>query len=152
MANPTIIKSETRERLRRFCQGRGIELCVLFGSRAKGKVHPNSDWDLALIARQQPDLRKQILRLHGEFEDIFGHPVDLVIIDQDTDPLLRMEVFQYGEPLYEASSGFFVEERVLAVKIYDDTEPLRRWRDRVLAERILSLKYVDRSKYVSKAR
>lgn len=40
----------------------------------------------------------------------------------------------------------FIEELAMAVKVYDDTEPLRRLRDRVLAERILNLKDAGKSK------
>ncbi len=74
--------------------------------------------------------------------------IDLCIIERDSDPVLRLEVFQKGKPLYESQPGLFTEQHVLAVKLYDDTEPLRRWRDRALAQRILNLKYVDKTKYV----
>jgi hypothetical protein len=86
--------------------------------------------------------------LIGEAEDLVGDPIDLVIIDEDTDPVLRLEVFQHGKPLYESQPGLFVEQRIRAVKLYDDTEQLRRKRDRILAQRILNLKYVDKTKYV----
>ena len=136
------------EKLKPWCQSHGVDLCVLFGSQATGRTHARSDVDVALFSASQPDMKKDLLRLMGELEDQFGQPVDLVIIEPDTDPVLRLEVFQHGQPLYESRSGLFNEHRVLAVKIFDDTEPLRRIRDRVLAERILNLKYVDKEKYV----
>ena len=86
--------------------------------------------------------------MYGAAEDLFGYEVDLVIIGGDSDPVLRLEVFQHGKPLYESQPGLFVEQRILAVKLYDDTEQLRRRRDRMLAQRILNLKYVDKTKYV----
>ena len=129
-----------QEKLTNWCQINGIDLCVLFGSQATGRTHARSDVDVALLSASKPDLRKELLRLMGELEDQFGQPVDLVIIEPDTDPLLRLEIFQHGQPLYESRTGLFNEHRVLSVTIYDDTEPLRRVRDRVLAERILKLK------------
>jgi hypothetical protein len=108
---------------------------------------PYSDVDIALFSETNPDLKDRLLSLYGELEDLFGFEVDLVIITDDMDPVLRLEIFQYGRPLYESQPGLFIEQKVLAVKIYDDTEPLRRIRDRVLAQRILNLKYVDKTKY-----
>lgn len=135
------------EKLKHWCQSNAVDLCVPFGSQATGRTHARSDLDVALFSAGQPELKKDLLRLMGELEDLFGQPVDLVIIEPDTDPVLRLEIFQHGQPLYESRSGLFNEHRVLAVKIYDDTGPLRRIRDRVLAERILNLKCVDKSKY-----
>ena len=137
------------DKIKHWCQARGIDLCILFGSQATGKARPPSDVDIALFSQTNPALPKNLLRLYGELEDLFGYEVDLVIIERDTDPVLRLEIFQHGKPLYESQPGLFVEQRVLAVKLYDDTEPLRRWRDRVLAQRILNLKYVDKTKYVA---
>lgn len=142
------MKNPDLEKLKHWCQSNTIDLCVLFGSQATGKTHARSDLDVALFSTTQINLKKELLRLMGELEDLFSQPVDLVIIEPDIDPVLRLEIFQHGKSLYESRSGLFNEHRVLAVKIYDDTEPLRRIRDRVLAERILNLKYVDKEKYV----
>jgi len=135
------------DKIKQWCQARDIDLCILFGSQATGKTHPNSDVDIALFSATGSNLKKHLLRLIGEAEDLFGDPVDLVIIEEDSDPVLRLEVFQRGKPLYESRRGLFTEQHILAIKIFDDTEPLRQWRRRVLAQRILDLKYVDRKKY-----
>ncbi len=136
------------DNLRRWCRRNDIDLCILFGSQATGRTHARSDTDIALWSLQRADLRREWLRLNGELEDLFGHPVDLVVIHAETDPVLRLEIFQHGRPLYESRPGLFVEQHIVAVKLYDDTEPLRRLRDQVLARRILNLKYVDSQKYV----
>ena len=72
---------------------------------------------------------------------MFGDPIDLVIIEEASDPVLWLEVFQHGKPVYESQRGLFVAQRILAIKIFDDTEPLRQWRRRVLAQRILKLQF-----------
>ncbi len=136
------------EKIKHWCQARGIDLCILFGSQAAGKTHRGSDVDIALFSATNADLRQHLLSLIGEAEDLFGDPIDLVIIEEDTDPVLRLEAFQHGKPLYESQPGLFVEQRIIAVKLYDDTEQLRRMRDRILAQRIINLKYVDKTKYV----
>jgi predicted nucleotidyltransferase len=137
------------DKIKHWCQARGIDLCILFGSQATGKARTNSDVDIALFSQTNPALPQKLLRLYGETEDLFGYEVDLVIIERDTDPVLRLEIFQHGKPLYESQTGLFIQQRILAVKIFDDTEPLRRWRRRVLAQRILNLKYIDKKRYVA---
>ncbi len=137
------------EKLAAWCRAHRIDVCVLFGSHATGKARPDSDVDIAVLAASQPELKRQWLRVYAQLEEVFGQAIDLVILDRDADPVLRLEVFQHGQPLFEARPGLFVEHRVLAVKLFDDTIPLRRWRDRALARRILNLKYVDKSKYVT---
>jgi len=136
------------DKIKQWCQDREIDLCILFGSQAIGKTHPNSDVDIALFSATDPNPKKRLLSLYGELEDLFGYEVDLVVIEEDMDPVLRLEIFQHGKPLFESQPDLFIEQRILAVKIFDDTEPLRRWRRRVLAQRILDLKYVDKKKYV----
>jgi predicted nucleotidyltransferase len=143
------VKAFNPEEVKLWCQARGIDLCILFGSQATGKVRANSDVDIALFSATDPTLKDRLLRLYGELEDLFGYEVDLVIIERDTDPVLRLEIFQHGKPLYESQPGLFIQQRILAVKIFDDTEPLRRWRRHVLAKRILNLKYIDKKKYVA---
>jgi predicted nucleotidyltransferase len=136
------------DKIKQWCQVRQIDLCILFGSQVAGKTHPNSDVDIALFSATNPHLKDRLINLYGELEDFFGYEVDLVIIHRDADPVLRLEVFQHGKPLYESQPGLFIEQRILAIKLYANTEPLRRVRDRVLAQRILNLKYVDKTKYV----
>lgn len=140
---------ESKTKLKAWCRENGIDLCILFGSQVSGKTHARSDIDIALFAFNKPALQKQWLTLNGQLQDIFGVEIDLVIVNSDTDPVLRLEIFQHGKPLYESQPGLFVEQHIAAIKVYDDTTPLRRLRDRVLARRILNLKYVDSSKYVA---
>ncbi|MDZ7362065.1 MAG: nucleotidyltransferase domain-containing protein [candidate division KSB1 bacterium] len=135
------------EKIKQWCQARGIDLCILFGSQAAGKTHRSSDVDIALFSATNSDLCQHLLSLIGEAEDLFGDPIDLVIIEEDTDPVLRLEAFQHGKLLYESRRGLFTEQHIMAIKIFDDTEPLRQWRRRVVAQRILDLKYVDKEKY-----
>ncbi|MEK7727928.1 MAG: nucleotidyltransferase domain-containing protein [candidate division KSB1 bacterium] len=127
--------------LQEWCRARGIDLMILFGSRATGKTHPGSDIDLALFARAN-HLREHHVRLYGEMEDLFREEIDVAILDLDADPVLLMEVYQKGKCLYESEPGLFFEQKIRAYKIFEDTEPLRRFRDQALAQRIKALQHV----------
>ncbi len=127
--------------LQAWCQAREIDLMILFGSRATGKTHPGSDTDIALFSRTNP-LRENHVRLYGEMEDLMREEIDVAILDLDTDPVLLVEVFQKGKCLYAAQPGLFFEQKIRAYRIFEDTEPLRRFRDQALAQRIKALQHV----------
>lgn len=126
--------------LQEWCRTRGIDLMILFGSHATGKIHPGSDIDIALFARAN-HLRAKHVQLYGEIEDLFRAEIDLAILDLDTDPVLLLEVYQKGKCLFESKSGLFFEQKIRAVRVFEDTAPLRRLRDHVLAKRIKALQH-----------
>jgi len=134
------MKFSEPDKIKPWCQAREIDLCILFGSQATGKTHRNSDVDIALFSETNPDLSRHLLRFIGEAEDLFGNLIDVVVIDMESDPELLLEIFQHGRLLYESQPGLFIEHRIYAIRIFEDTEPLCRLRDEVLAQRTLNTK------------
>jgi predicted nucleotidyltransferase len=121
------------EEIRRFCEENGIELFILFGSRALGRIHPASDVDVAVKFRRRTDISK--LELIYRLDDLLdGKHVDLVILTADTDPVLLYEVFSRGQLLYEEHPGIFEREKLRAWKLYIDTEKIREMQRRYLKE------------------
>lgn len=130
-----------QKKLQAWCQSRGIDLMILFGSRATGKTHSRSDTDIALFSCTN-HLRANHVRLYGEMEDLFHQEIDVAILDLDTDPVLLVEVYQKGKCVYESEPGLFFEQKLRAHKIFEDTAPLRALRDQALAQRIKALQHV----------
>ena len=114
----------TRE-IEPFCRENNVELFVLFGSHARGTVHPRSDIDVAIKIKRGASVSKLdlLFRLGGMFGD---KEIDLVVLADDTDPLLLYEIFMNGQALYEERKGIFMEEKLRAWKLYLDTERLRK--------------------------
>jgi predicted nucleotidyltransferase len=64
--------------------GKRIERVVLFGSRARGDAHPDSDYDVAVFLKELPDrwvelhrladLRVQLIDDTGAFFDVLPYP------------------------------------------------------------------------------
>ena len=72
------ILSETLKLLKKELLPRRI---ILFGSRAKGRARPGSDFDLAVDARAPLIAKKRFLNV--QIEEIAGlHRVDLVYLSQ----------------------------------------------------------------------
>lgn len=116
---------EWKETIPAWCDGRAVQLCVLFGSQATGKAHPNSDVDLAFWATPVPEPLTK-LRWLGELEDLLGKEVNLVWISPDLNPVLGFEIVRDGRVLFEREPGIWATKRLHLWHTYTDTAPLRR--------------------------
>lgn len=71
----------------------------LFGSRAKGKSHPGSDFDLA-VDKDRPDLTLQ-REIREEIEEVSGlYSVDVVYLNS-VDKEFRSIILKTGKVVYE---------------------------------------------------
>lgn len=123
-------KTETdiREPLRAWAGESGCRLCVLFGSRAGSGPVVAGDVDVAVQFPELPPPERR-LEILGELQDVCGSArADVVFLHERTDPVLRFEVFQGGEPVFEAEPGLFVDGTVRALMLYEDALPFRRLR------------------------
>lgn len=109
-----------------FCRQRGIKLAVLFGSRAKGKAEPDSDWDIALLLekhflpgqdREWGKLKRMLVRDLCTFLET--SQVDMVILNLAS-PLLKYQVARTGYPLYQKNNSCFAEFASLALRQHED--------------------------------
>lgn len=108
-----------------WCRNRPVRLCVLFGSRATGRTHPQSDVDLAVWADQPvgPLVRLRWLR---ELETGLEHGVSLVLACPDLDPVLGFEIVRHGRLIFEETPGVWLQERSRLWHIFNDSLPFRR--------------------------
>lgn len=109
----------------------GLDLLLVFGSRARGEGHAGSDWDFGFLAG--PDLDVDGLRLR--LVDVLGMDrVDLVDLAKASG-LLRFRAARDGIVVFERRAGLGYEFRLDAASFWCDVEPiLRRGYDAVLAE------------------
>ncbi len=117
--NPDL--SRLREQLSPLYENPEIDLVILFGSRAAGEMHAESDIDLALQGRGPLDLvamTNQVTQL------LRTDRVDVVDLRRAS-PVMMMEVVRGGVLLYEQSPGLYVTFCSLAHRRYVDTAKLR---------------------------
>ncbi|MFO7890474.1 MAG: nucleotidyltransferase domain-containing protein [bacterium] len=107
-----------------FCKQKDIVLLVLFGSRGKNKTHEKSDVDIAVLTRKKTSKSKK-LHYTSQLEQIYNTSIDLVILNNNTDPLLLHEIFWNGQVLYEEKDGIFRNQLYRAWTKYVDTQYLR---------------------------
>ena len=103
-------------------ESRGLELLVLFGSRARGESHPGSDWDFGYLATRDfdPDALLARLALLLEIDRI-----DLVNLER-TNGLLRFRVASEGKTLFESNDGVFERFAFEAISFWCDMGPIIR--------------------------
>lgn len=104
-----------------------VELLVLFGSAAAGRLRPDSDVDLyiRMVGPRTADSAGARSFEHAASR-ILGREVDLVVETPSTSVILRREVASTGRPLFERNTGDFRQFVVDAVHAYMDLEPQLR--------------------------
>lgn len=109
----------------------GLELLLLFGSRARSDSHRQSDWDLGYRAAAQMDP----VALRGRVVDVLGtDAIDLVDLERASG-LLRYRAARDGQLVFEARPGLADEFRFEVVRFWCDAAPvLQRGYEDVLAE------------------
>lgn len=118
------ISMDIKEKLKQFCIHKNIALMVLFGSRALGKSHKRSDFDIALLSENDQSKSKKLYYI-AQLEQILKVTVDIVLLKSIVDPLLLQEIFKTGQLIYEERQGLFDDQRYRAWAKYLDTRELR---------------------------
>lgn len=110
-------------------QDPSVEVAVLFGSAAAGRMTDQSDVDIFLrLVRGASWSHAELRQRRIELGQILGRDVELIVEDRDdTSVILRREVARKGVLICEASSGAWTRLRAEAMLAYADLEPwLRR--------------------------
>jgi uncharacterized protein len=101
----------------------GVEVAILFGSAASGKLRPDSDIDIGILPASDRSLDfAGELTLAAELEQVLGREVDLVRLDEAS-TLLRFEA-SHGHCLLEARPGAFADFVAHALLEHEDLRPI----------------------------
>jgi len=98
----------------------GLQMLLLYGSRARGEAHAGSDWDVAYEA--DPDFDADAL-LASLADGIMADRIDLVDLDR-AGALLRHRVARDGVVVFERTQGRFERFRLNAVHAWCDMAPV----------------------------
>ena len=103
-----------------------LKLLILFGSRATGQNHEDSDYDFALIC--DPEIYQDWIGLYSIFENIFELPneaVDLVDLNRCSEILAHVIACD-GKLLYEKRSGEYDEFLKRSLMSHEQTKKMRQ--------------------------
>ena len=137
-ADPVAYYTAQPEAVAAVAQREGIDLVVLFGSAARGRLRAESDLDIAVrFVTGRPCFEVEA-RVAAELHAALQPPreLDLVLLNHAS-PLLLIQVVAEGISLYEASAEVWPLFWLYARRRFEDTEKYRRRRWEALQERYL---------------
>ncbi len=123
----------TAEQLKPIAEKYGLKLIVLFGSRVRGTIHPESDVDVAVLPGK-PLAPEERLQLWGDLTRAFQAEVDLTSLDH-AGPLLLYHVARDGQLLYEGERWAWEKQKSYGYRNYWDSKKLFDDLKRYLARR-----------------
>ncbi len=116
MAQPTSNPNKLLEIANKF----GLELIVLFGSRARGTFSTESDSDFGVRALKT--LPKETLLDVARALDAVSPNAEVVDL-REAGPLLLGAIAKDGKLLYESQTSLFAEFKIRAMNEYLDYQP-----------------------------
>ena len=98
----------------------GLDLLILYGSRARGDARPNADWDFGYVADGSMDAAGLLAAL---VEVLGDDDIDLVDLGRASG-LLRFRAARDGLLVYESASGAFDRYRLDAASFWCENAPI----------------------------
>jgi predicted nucleotidyltransferase len=119
--NMDVITQEIRE----FLDKRGeVSLAFIFGSFAEGRLNTESDVDIALLFRVEPDI-STLTDIMNWISNIVKRDIDIVVLN-NASPIIRMQVLRKGRLLKKVDERIYCDFYLRTVKEYDDIKIIRR--------------------------
>jgi uncharacterized protein len=114
----------------------GVKIAYLFGSRAKNSSAPNSDFDIAVLFKEDgSDLLDKSFRLGSELQKFFPAETDVRLLN-DAPSLFKYEVISCNLPLYSEDENERIDFEVRTTKEYIDDQHVRDIYYEALADKI----------------
>ena len=99
------INLDQKQKIKEIGKKNGLLFAVAFGSATTGKRSAETDLDIAVLTKKEPDYRL-FKKLFSAFSDVFeGENVDLRFLN-GADPLFRSQAVKNGQLLYGNRKGF----------------------------------------------
>lgn len=123
-----------------LAQKYSLELLLLFGSRITGKIHKESDYDIAYLSNNKLNLDgegrliNELLPIVGEHDERL---INLVNIKK-VSPLLLYAMTSRARVIFEKTTTTFACLRAYAFKKYIETKPLYEEKEKRLQEHFSS--------------
>ena len=123
--------------LKEIAKNYDLDLMVLFGSRAKGPIKEDSDYDIAVLFNKYDN--EKFLELLEELEEKLLNKVDLVSLNLNEDPLLLKNISQGGICISERKKGLFDTFQVNSIFNYIDYSPLYKIEEEIVSDELNSI-------------
>lgn len=117
------LTAEQKQKVKQIAQKYHLNFLAVFGSRVSGKLHKESDIDVAFLPAQNFTFRDGYM-LNYELTNVFKNDrVDTVNL-KTAPPLLMKEIFDNHQILFRKDKKRYYLYRVYALKKYIEATPL----------------------------
>jgi predicted nucleotidyltransferase len=117
------ITEKQKQKIEEVAKKYKLKLVLLFGSRATGKIHKESDFDVAYLPEKNLSYDDEI-DINFQFTNIFGHDrVDTVDM-RKAPALLLYAIFRECLILFKKDDLIFPTYRAYAYKKYIEAQPI----------------------------
>lgn len=100
-----------------------VKLVYFFGSRAEDNAGPMSDYDFAIYFDEKTSKKRQFsikLKLMTEISKMLNNnDIDVVVLNDDLDPLLKYEIISKRKVLYEKEPYRIMIEPIILSQYFD---------------------------------
>lgn len=112
------LNSKQKRQLEQVARDFGLSFIVTFGSAVSGKMHKESDLDIAVMSKKEATL-EQFGNLFSTLSEIFrGENIDIRFLN-DADPIFSLQVIKGGMLLY-GDVQEYNQFKVMILKRYSD--------------------------------
>lgn len=116
-----MIDEDKKQKITEIAKKYKLSLVVLFGSQATGRLHKQSDIDIAILPKESDTVSRAGEDIGGAFGRNDVEVADLSV----PSPYLWHAVAKDGILLFESRDGLFSEWKLQAMTMWYDTAPLR---------------------------
>lgn len=99
-----VYQNKIISKLNILAQKYSLDIFILFGSRAKGTAKISSDYDLAYSKKKPFNIKEKIMFTQEVSLILDNHKFDLIIIDESTPLILKMQIFKEGICIYSKNN------------------------------------------------
>jgi predicted nucleotidyltransferase len=107
-----------------------IKLAYFFGSRANNKFNDNSDYDFAIYFDRETEIKMFNVRIKLMMQLaslLKNDKIDVVVLNQSTDPTLNYEIIQTGKLIYDKDPFRVIVEPKILNEYFDYCIGLKKY-------------------------
>ncbi|GAB4405833.1 MAG: hypothetical protein OHK0032_00530 [Thermodesulfovibrionales bacterium] len=101
-----------------------ILLAFVFGSFTEERLTEESDVDVAILFKDNPDL-SLLTEIMDGISKITGRETDVVVLN-NASPIIKMQVLKKGQTVKKANDSIYNEFFLRTVREYDDLKMVRK--------------------------
>jgi len=118
-----------------------LKLVILFGSQVSGRIHKESDYDVAYLSEKELSLEEESGFMFGLMPILKIRDERLVnIVNMKTaGPLMLYSITNKGRVLFEEKPSLFLSFKLYAWKVFVDTQLFRDNYFRIIKNRIQAM-------------